>query len=122
MALRSPESPKVDGLSLPIKTQKKLLPNQAGYKRGTPAAPRKSQFYHSKKGATSSLIKHQNIYASKEADIDSQDFDDFEFDDNLQEESKGSESNALITRKGASKGSFFGRSLEDYNFPEETEF
>lgn len=82
-----------------MKTEKSLLPDQAGYKRGTPAPPRKSQFYHSKKGPSSSQFKQLNIYASKDADIDSQEFDDFEFEDNPQEESKGSESNALITRK-----------------------
>jgi len=51
-SLRSPESSFIEGKGLPIKTQKSQIP--LSYKRGTPAPPRKSQFYHSKKGPASS--------------------------------------------------------------------
>jgi hypothetical protein len=95
------------------------------YKRGTPAPPRKSQFYHSKKGPASSQQKNINVFASKDADIDSEEIDDFEFDDEKYEESKESESNAPISRKerggAGKKGSFFGRSLEDYVYTEDND-
>ena len=64
------------------------------------------------------------MYASKDADIDSNEIDDFEFDDEKYEESKESEYNAPISRKnrdGGDKGSFFGRSLDDYVYTEDND-